>query len=509
MSPSSQATTAAVKDAPTNADLFTADNTPVKRYSLATAICLIVGICIGSGIFFKSDNILIATGGNVALGVAMMLLAATTIIFGGLTLARFASRTGGNGGLIAYAQQFLGSRLVTFIGWHYTFLYMPCVCAVISWVVGVYACMVFDLPSTFVLQMGIGVAFLLACTAWNVCWPRLSGYFQNLTTLAKALPLVIVGAIGLLFAHPGDHIAAGIETAPAAGLGWLAAAAPIAFAFDGWSSAVSIAPELKDAQRNLPRALIIAPVVILVLYLGYFVGLSCFLGPGRVIEAGDASLSLLFVELFGSRAATLPNVIALIAVIGTANGMVLATLRMPLALALHGQMPFAKTVTHVNTTLNFPVVSAGIALGTSLVWAGVHTAVNLLGLLPNGDISEIGVALTMLILIAFYVEALREAWTDPERSDEAERGGEAESGPERDASDEPRIREQQVTRRGNVPTLARRLRRAVAPAIALVSSLAIGLSSISDPTRWTFVTAHLGILLVATWAINRNGRRAD
>ena len=52
---------------------------PVKRYSLFTAICLIVGICIGSGIFFKSDNILIATGGNVALGVAMMLLAATTI----------------------------------------------------------------------------------------------------------------------------------------------------------------------------------------------------------------------------------------------------------------------------------------------------------------------------------------------------------------------------------------------------------------------------------------------
>ena len=65
----------------------------VERYSLATALSLIVGISIGSGIFFKSDNILIATGGNVALGVAMFLLAATTIVFGGLTLARFASQT--------------------------------------------------------------------------------------------------------------------------------------------------------------------------------------------------------------------------------------------------------------------------------------------------------------------------------------------------------------------------------------------------------------------------------
>ncbi len=38
-------------------------------YRLPTAIAMIVGICIGSGIFFKSDNILIATGGNVPLGI--------------------------------------------------------------------------------------------------------------------------------------------------------------------------------------------------------------------------------------------------------------------------------------------------------------------------------------------------------------------------------------------------------------------------------------------------------
>lgn len=145
-----------------------ADAAPVKRYSLFTAICLIVGICIGSGIFFKSDNILIATGGNVALGVAMMLLAATTIIFGGLTLARFAARTTGHGGLIAYAEEFLGPRRAAFIGWNFTFLYMPVVCSVLSWVVGVYACMTFNLPGTFSWQMGIGLVFLLACTAWNI-----------------------------------------------------------------------------------------------------------------------------------------------------------------------------------------------------------------------------------------------------------------------------------------------------------------------------------------------------
>ena len=108
----------------------------VERYTLTTALCMIVGICIGSGIFFKSDNILIATGGNVALGVAMFLLAATTIVFGGLTLARFASRTDGAGGPIAYAERFLGPHRLSFVCWHFTLFYLPLVTSTICWVVG-------------------------------------------------------------------------------------------------------------------------------------------------------------------------------------------------------------------------------------------------------------------------------------------------------------------------------------------------------------------------------------
>ena len=439
----------------------------VERYTLTTALCMIVGICIGSGIFFKSDNILIATGGNVALGVAMFLLAATTIVFGGLTLARFASRTDGAGGPIAYAERFLGPHRLTFVGWHFTFLYLPMVTAIICWVVGVYACMTFGLAGTFAQQMTIGVVFLLACCIWNVCWPTLGGYVQNITTVAKVAPLVVVLVVGLIFGQPAQHIAHGIETAGSAGTGWIAAAAPIAFAFDGWSAAASIAPELKNAKRNLPLALTIGPAIILILYVGYFLGVSCTLGPQTVMAAGDASLSLLFVELFGEGAATLPNLIALIAVVGTANGLVLSLLRMPYALALHDEIPCSKIVMRMNKTLKFPLVSAGIALGTTLFWMAVHAVVTTFNLLPNGDISEVSVGLTLLVLPLFYVQALIH---DPA---------------------------------GPAPSRAVRIRRAIAPTVAIVSSLAIGLSSISDPTRWPFVAAHIITLAVATYLMGR------
>ena len=86
-------------------------------YRLPTAIAMIVGICIGSGIFFKSDNILIATGGNVPLGILVFLLGAVGIIFGGLSIGQLAARTAQPGGLIAYAAEFVGPGFTGGVGW--------------------------------------------------------------------------------------------------------------------------------------------------------------------------------------------------------------------------------------------------------------------------------------------------------------------------------------------------------------------------------------------------------
>ena len=40
-----------------------------KKYGLLTAICMVVGIVIGSGVFFKAQDILNYTGGNMPLGI--------------------------------------------------------------------------------------------------------------------------------------------------------------------------------------------------------------------------------------------------------------------------------------------------------------------------------------------------------------------------------------------------------------------------------------------------------
>ena len=60
-------------------------NTAIKEhYGFITATTMIIGIVIGSGIFFKSDDILLYTGGNVWLGVLIFCIGAFGIIFGSL-----------------------------------------------------------------------------------------------------------------------------------------------------------------------------------------------------------------------------------------------------------------------------------------------------------------------------------------------------------------------------------------------------------------------------------------
>ena len=105
-----------------------------KKYGFITATAMIVGICIGSGIFFKSDNILIATGGSILWGIVLFVVSAISIVFGCLTFGELASQTDQVGGLLSYSEEFLGSKAGCGYGWFQILVYYPSITAVVSWV---------------------------------------------------------------------------------------------------------------------------------------------------------------------------------------------------------------------------------------------------------------------------------------------------------------------------------------------------------------------------------------
>ena len=116
-----------------------------SRYNLFTAIALIVGVVIGSGIFFKSDNILVATGGSVFLGILVFIIAAISIVFGCLTIAELAARTDRPGGVLTYAKEFISPSVGSAYGWFQTFIYLPTITAILAWVSVIYFCILFNI----------------------------------------------------------------------------------------------------------------------------------------------------------------------------------------------------------------------------------------------------------------------------------------------------------------------------------------------------------------------------
>ena len=71
-----------------------------KRYGLMTAIAMVVGVVIGSGVFFKADDVLRLTGGNLAIALLAWALGAFSMIFGALVFAEFAQRIEKSNGIV-------------------------------------------------------------------------------------------------------------------------------------------------------------------------------------------------------------------------------------------------------------------------------------------------------------------------------------------------------------------------------------------------------------------------
>lgn len=379
--------------------------TTKNKYGLLTCIAMIVGVVIGSGIFFKSDNILIATNGSIFLGVLAFCIAAISIIFGSLTVAELAARNDKAGGIISYAEDAYNGGVACAFGWFQTFLYYPTLIAVVCYVVGIYVCMLFNLPSTLEIKMLIGLITTFVLFAMNLFSTKLAGYFQTSATFIKLVPLILIGVAGFVFGKP--DLVLDTTTSEFASVTWLSALIPIVFSFDGWIVATSISHEVKNAKKNVPLALICAPLAILIIYLLYFVGISIYLGPDVIMSTGDQHVELAASNLFGPWAAKSILVFVIVSVAGTANGLMMGLYQLPYSLAIRGMFPKSDKVAKINEKWDIPIVSYLVGLVIVLFWSAMHYLASKYDLLPGSDVSEIAITLNYMLFILLYVQVLR------------------------------------------------------------------------------------------------------
>lgn len=381
-----------------------------REFGLLMAIAMIVGIVIGSGIFFKADDILMQTNGDVVMGCLVLILGAFGIIFGGLTIAEWAKITDDAGGLISYGEKAFGPRFAFLIGWFQTTVYFPALIAVVCWVGGNYTIMLF--PQVSFLQDKVWVlAIFYLCLIYgmNVFSIHIAGLFQTSSMFIKLLPLTIIASLGVIFGEPANLVHAPISsTTLFASAG---AIVSVAFSYDGWSIAPSICHEIKNAKRNLPLALTIAPVLILGVYLFYFLGMNFLIGPEQILALGDDAFLVAATKLFGNVGAKALLICVVISILGTANGITLGSCRIPHALAIRKELPYSDRIAKIHPRYGISIMSCLISFLFTLGWLGIHyITIEVPSIAQYGiDVSSIPIVLMYVFYSILYIGVIRYA----------------------------------------------------------------------------------------------------
>lgn len=380
-----------------------------QHYGLLTALSMIVGICIGSGIFFKADDILTYTGGDVVLGIIVFCIGALCVIFGSITLTELASRTTKIGGVVGYFEEFISSSAASAFGWFQMWVYFPTITVVVSWVAGIYTTMLFGLSSTLEMQIGIGLVYLSFLFAMNYLSLKAGGRFQNITTFIKLIPLIGIGIAGIFWSAPMPEIPSEVVEigTSSVGLGWLAALAPMAFSFEGWVISTTITPEVKNAKRNMPIALTIGPLIVLGVYLAYFIGTVSIVGEEYILSTGDGAINQIGAELLGPMGESILLTFVLIAVLGVVNGLTLGFIRLPQALATKNMTPMSDKIAEIDPERELSPASATFAFVLSLGWMFLHYITQKTNLLSGGDVSEIAIIFSYLAYAVLYLKVIQ------------------------------------------------------------------------------------------------------
>lgn len=379
-----------------------------NTYGLLTATAMIIGIVVGSGIFFKSDDILLYTGGSTILGVLVFCIGAWSIIFGSLTLTELSVRTKKNGGIVGYYEDFISRKVACGFGWFQTFVYYPTLNAVISWVASIYTFSLLGIKASLEMEILTGFALMLIIYAVNTLSIKLGGYFQNVSTIIKLIPLIGIAIISVFLGTSNTEIPAGVEiiTKSKVGFGWIAALVPIAFSFDGWVIAASITNEVKNPQKNMPLALTFGPLAVLGVYILYFLGLNKLLGAEYIMSVGNTAVNKAGEIILGSYGSRILLVFVIISILGVINGVTLGSLRMPQALGSKGMIPGAEKIEAINPKINLSIWSCIISFAVSALWLLIHYLTQRNGILGGGDVSEISIVFSYTCYIILYVKVI-------------------------------------------------------------------------------------------------------
>lgn len=327
-------------------------------------VMVTLGCVIGSGIFLVPGVVLRQTQGRVGLALCIWFVAGVLSLLGALTYAELGAMKPDAGGLYTYIRDAFGPLPAFLYGWASFVVISSGSVATLAVAFTNYLGQIVAL--TPLAAKAISLLMILVITAVNVIGTKRSATMQNWTTgakvcglLALSIALIALGG-GERTGAPAEEPLSGLALLPGVGVAMIA----ILWAYEGWQYVTFSAGETRDPQRVFPRAIGLATLALVILYLLANIGYITALGPIAASRSDHVAADAMRA-VFGSTSGKFLSALVLVSIFSAANALVLTTPRMYFAMARDGV--FFERLASVHPRFGTPAFAI-IALS---VWSAV------------------------------------------------------------------------------------------------------------------------------------------
>ena len=335
----------------------------IRGLGLIGTVALVVGNMVGTSIYTLPATLASSTGplGLVAWGVT-----AAGYLLVALTYASLGTRYPATGGPYVYAREAFGDFAAFQTVWAYWFSAVIGNAGIVTGVVGYAVGFSATLRGSVALQFALAQALLWGLCLLNVRGVRESGRFQVVVMVLNIVPLLLVSLLAL-----GSFDSANLQPFAPNGIGSLAAgAALIVWAYSGVESATVPAEEVQSPERTIRRGTLVGYAVGTIVFL-----LSAFAVAGSMPNALVASsarpVALMAErvggESFGPALGAMIGIVAIVAGLGTLNGWILMSGRIPLGAARDGLFFRALAAVHPRRGTPHVALVAGTAIASVML----------------------------------------------------------------------------------------------------------------------------------------------
>src|SRR6267143_1503490 len=398
------------------------DKELVKGLGLTSAVMLVMGSMIGSGIFIVSADIAREVNSPALLLGAWLVTGFMTIV-GALCYGELAAMMPRAGGQYVYLREALGPLWGFLYGWTLFLVIQTGTIAAVGVAFGKFLGIFFPsisssnwivhfwkVPPIHIGPMVLGnmetglstqnlvaILVVVVLSVINIFGLKTGALIQNVFTAAKVSALLGLVVLGVLIGRNAQAIAAnfqgnfwhnaglGARHAVQVGVGGpmvlvgtltILAVAQVGslFSADAWNNVTFTAGEVKNPSRNLPLSLAMGTGVVIALYIGCnFIYLSALplwgsptgttlLERGIKYAAEDRVGTATMTQMFGAAGGALMAIAIMISGFGCCNGLILAGARVYYAIAKDGL--FFRSVARLHPKYKTPAVS----LMVSMLW---------------------------------------------------------------------------------------------------------------------------------------------